>query len=115
MSAPTVASDGSPMHDNGSVCDIQMHHSALKPDEKEFVMSVCNLLIFEGGACMLSWKITKRKDVEEQMKQEVFETKCRLVNLDVASIVNHCDGLTLRKTFYRLIKLSLLYASFKGK
>jgi hypothetical protein len=104
MSAPTVASDGSPTHDNDSVCDIQMRHSVLKPDEKEFVMSVRNLLIFEAGACMLSWKVTKRKDVEEQMK-DVFKTKCHLVDLDVASIVNHCDGLlTLRRTFYRLMK-----------
>jgi hypothetical protein len=53
MSAPTVASDGSPTHGNDSVCDILMRHSVLKPDEKEFVMSVCNLLIFEAGACML--------------------------------------------------------------
>ena len=114
MSALTVASDGSPTTDNDSVCDVSLRQSALKADEKEFVLSVRNLLIFKAGACMLSRKITKRKDVEEQIK-EVFETKCRLVDLDQASIVNHCDGLTLRRTLFRLMKLSLVYASFKGK
>jgi hypothetical protein len=72
-----------------------MRNTTLKPDEKEFVQSVCCLLIFESGACILARKkLSNLNHIHDQMK-EVFETKCRQVDLDRPGIMNHCDGLSL--------------------
>jgi hypothetical protein len=44
----------------------------------------------------------------------VFETKCRQVDLDRPGIMNHCDGLSVRTSHQRLMKLSLPYPTFNG-
>jgi hypothetical protein len=46
--------------------------------------------------------------------KEVFETKCRQVDLDQPGIMNHCDGLSVRTSHQRLMKLSLPYPTFNG-
>jgi hypothetical protein len=93
---------------------VRNRSAVLSVKEKAYFKQVCNLLIFESGACVTARKYSKIDNIHRQVKC-VFEQKCQNVNIASDLFRDTLSHLPISTSQEYLIKASLLYDCFSGE
>ena len=89
------------------------HNVVLNVKEKAYLKQVCNLLIFEAGACITACKYSDPNNIHTQVKC-VSEQKCRTVDIACDFYRDTLSHLSIHPANESLLKLSLTHDTLSG-